>query len=59
MRRTLPKKTCGRKPVKINVTRYVRAQLDAALTLWELRNGYIPQSSAWDKREARENGLAK
>lgn len=49
-RRVMPKLRSGKKPMSTNLLKGTKKLLVAALRAWELRNGYTPAPSVWEKR---------
>jgi hypothetical protein len=52
-KRVLPKITTGRKMRFGILPRGTKGLLDAALKVWELRNGFTPLPSVWEKNPHR------
>jgi hypothetical protein len=52
-KRALPKPITGKKMRFGILPHGTKSLLDAALRVWELRNGFTPLTSAWEKRPDR------
>jgi hypothetical protein len=53
-KRVLPKPVTGKKMRFGIVPHGTKSLLDSALKVWELRNGFTPLTSTWQKRPGHE-----